>query len=154
MDHLEDEEWRQVPSFPEIEASSWGRVRRVERVRKGRAPVPTYGSVRITKSRGGRYSYSVRTVHYKGVKTRLLHRLVCEAFHGRPPLDLADPVAIHLDDDTDNNRPENLRWGTRLENSNTGRFRDVCRARGFVRNRGKIVRFTEPGLEAMAQQAA
>ena len=44
-----------------------------------------------------------------------IHRIVATAFHGDPP----DPkyVVDHIDSNCRNNRPENLRWLTRLENS-------------------------------------
>jgi hypothetical protein len=44
-----------------------------------------------------------------------VHRIVATAFHGAPP----DPnyVVDHIDNNCRNNRPENLRWLTRLENT-------------------------------------
>lgn len=45
----------------------------------------------------------------------LIHRLVCEAFHGPPPM--PDSWALHWDDDPTNNRADNLRWGTLPENA-------------------------------------
>lgn len=44
-----------------------------------------------------------------------IHRIVATAFHGEPN----DPkmVVDHIDSNCRNNRPENLRWLTRLENS-------------------------------------
>ena len=44
-----------------------------------------------------------------------VHRIIATAFHGDPP----DPkyVVDHIDSNCRNNRPENLRWLTRLENS-------------------------------------
>ena len=44
-----------------------------------------------------------------------VHRIVATAFHGEP----SDPkyVVDHIDSNCRNNRPENLRWLTRLENS-------------------------------------
>ncbi|MCB9084305.1 MAG: HNH endonuclease [Bdellovibrionaceae bacterium] len=49
---------------------------------------------------------------FSGVR---VHRIVATAFHGDPP----DPkyVVDHIDTNCRNNRPENLRWLTRLENS-------------------------------------
>ena len=43
-----------------------------------------------------------------------VHRIVCSAFHGGPPSD--QHVVDHIDTNRANNRPENLRWVTRLEN--------------------------------------
>ena len=44
-----------------------------------------------------------------------VHRIVCVAFHGPPPTD--QHVVDHIDTNRANNRPENLRWLTRLENA-------------------------------------
>lgn len=43
-----------------------------------------------------------------------MHRLVCEAWHGAPPVDR--PLSCHRDDDKDNNHFTNLYWGTHKEN--------------------------------------
>lgn len=43
-----------------------------------------------------------------------VHRIVAFAFHGNPPSE--QHVVDHIDTNRHNNRPENLRWLTRLEN--------------------------------------
>lgn len=43
-----------------------------------------------------------------------VHRIVATAFHGNPPTE--KHVVDHIDTNRGNNRPENLRWVTRLEN--------------------------------------
>lgn len=43
-----------------------------------------------------------------------VHRIVATAFHGAPPT--PQHVVDHIDTNRQNNRPENLRWVTRLEN--------------------------------------
>lgn len=43
-----------------------------------------------------------------------VHRIVASAFHGEPPT--KEHVVDHIDTNKQNNRPENLRWVTRLEN--------------------------------------
>jgi hypothetical protein len=50
-------------------------------------------------------------LHISGVR---IHRIVATAFHGEPP----DPryVVDHIDTNCRNNRPDNLRWLSRLEN--------------------------------------
>jgi hypothetical protein len=51
---------------------------------------------------------------YLHISSTRIHRIVATAFHGEPP----DPkyVVDHIDSNCRNNRPENLRWLTRLEN--------------------------------------
>lgn len=51
-------------------------------------------------------------LHISGTR---VHRIVATAFHGNPP----DPkyVVDHIDTNCRNNRPENLRWLSRLENA-------------------------------------
>ena len=44
-----------------------------------------------------------------------VHRIVCTAYHGEPVGDRN--VVDHIDTNRCNNRPENLRWVTRLENA-------------------------------------
>lgn len=44
-----------------------------------------------------------------------VHRIVATAFHGPAPT--PDHVVDHIDTNRQNNRPENLRWCTRLENA-------------------------------------
>lgn len=44
-----------------------------------------------------------------------IHRIVATAFHGEAPTE--NHVVDHIDTNRQNNRPENLRWLTRLENA-------------------------------------
>lgn len=44
-----------------------------------------------------------------------VHRIVCYAFHGNPPT--KEYVVDHIDTNRQNNRVDNLRWGTKLENA-------------------------------------
>ena len=59
----------------------------------------------------GRQSSSTGYMYLGGER---VHRIVCVAFHGEPPTDRH--VVDHIDTNRANNRPENLRWVTRLEN--------------------------------------
>ena len=45
---------------------------------------------------------------------QILHRIICETFHGPPKI---GHVARHLNDDPIDNRPANLAWGTPSDNS-------------------------------------
>ena len=55
------------------------------------------------------------TLQFRG-KTYKIARLICEAFHGPAPA--GKPVCMHLDENSQNNRPGNLAWGTQKENLN------------------------------------
>ena len=52
---------------------------------------------------------------YMFIGTVRIHRIVAKAFHGNPPT--REHVVDHIDTNRRNNRPENLRWLTRLENA-------------------------------------
>ena len=51
---------------------------------------------------------------YLEIASVRIHRIVATAFHGEPPT--KEHVVDHIDTNKRNNRPENLRWVTRLEN--------------------------------------
>lgn len=62
----------------------------------------------------GRESYLRVNLLWRGSKTRLVHRLVCEAFHGPCP---AGMECSHLNGDPNDNRPQNLAWESSAENN-------------------------------------
>lgn len=102
------ETWRPIPALPLLgipggyEASSWGRVRSVDRALASGRRV---GGVLLTPSPDGDGYLRVRL----GRKLVGVHVAVQLAFAGRPEV-------RHLDGDQLNNRPENLAWGSRVEN--------------------------------------
>lgn len=87
------ESWRPIPSVPGYQASNRGRIRNAA-TRRVLSPKPTTnGYLQVHCGRAN--------------PNRLIHRLVCEAFHGEPE---ATAHADHLDFNRLNNRPTNLRW--------------------------------------------
>lgn len=117
------EQWRLVPSVPGILASSEGRIMVVPYF----SPLPN-GGVRQyggqpTKGQwdGDRFVYVLKGKTYK------VARLVCEAFNGAQPAER--PICMHLDENSSNNRPENLKWGTQEENLNAPGFIAYCETR-------------------------
>lgn len=107
---MTDETWTVIPTHPTYEASSLGKIRNST----------TGALVRQHINQG--YCYAI-----VDKRSRPVHRLVCRAFHGNPPDEKYVPD--HLDDDKINNRPENLEWVTRAEN--TQRAYDAKRALGL-----------------------
>ena len=114
--------WKSVPSLPAYEASSYGRVRVVPY--EGAMPhggtrwyggKETFGTWRPDQNR---FAILFRGKNYK------VARMVCEAFHGPSP---SGAVCMHLDENSRNNRPENLSWGTQKENLNAPGFVEHCR---------------------------
>lgn len=69
---------------------------------------------------GTRFIYTIKGQTYK------VARLVCEAFHGTPQPNF---VCIHMDENSRNNCPDNLQWGTQRDNLNAPGFLTYCRSR-------------------------
>lgn len=114
-----DEIWEIAKSLPEYEVSNLGRCRRIETI--GVMPnggFRIYGGVPWTGVWHPDEDRFILT--YKG-KNYKVARLVCEAFHGPPPDD--KPVCMHIDEDSRNNRADNLKWGTQKENLNCEGFK-------------------------------
>jgi len=66
---------------------------------------------------------------YMEIAGQRVHRIVAFAFHGNPPTE--QHVVDHIDTNRRNNRPENLRWLTRLENAlnnpiTRARIENIC----------------------------
>lgn len=100
--------WMVIPSFPNYEASDEGEIRRI-----GIASGATAG--RILRQVLRKNGYYQVTIHARdGGKTRWVHRLVCEAFYGLPPMRRAH--VAHHDGNKTRNQPPNLRWATAADN--------------------------------------
>jgi hypothetical protein len=123
MTHYLFEEWRDVPSAPDMQASSLGRVR----VKPYKRAMPNGG----VRTYGGDATYGVlrdgRMFWQHAGRNYRVHRLVCEAFNGLAPDGMT--VCMHLDENALNNLPLNLAWGTQKENLNAPGFIAYCRRR-------------------------
>lgn len=67
----------------------------------------------LSGSRSSKGYLIVSLCHNNKKVTKSVHRLVCMAFHGMPAN--ASLQVRHLDGDKSNNSPENLAWGTQVE---------------------------------------
>lgn len=111
------EEWRPAPGWEGLyEVSDLGRVRSLPRVitvrrKDGDRPKPISGRIMKQRLHSGYPVVKLRDA--PRAEKVLIHRLVCEAWHGPCPEGLE---CAHNDGDRTNNRPENLRWTTHLNN--------------------------------------
>lgn len=111
------EEWRPVEGFPGYEVSSYGRVRSVDRVvvqRNGKRRQYISHILRPGLDAGGYLRAGLGRIDGRSI-FRLIHVLVCEAFHGRKPS--SKHIVAHNDNNRQNNHKGNVRWATRKENS-------------------------------------
>jgi len=102
---LPDESWASIPDTKGYWVSNLGRVysERTSRLLKARR-MPRRGHMQV----GVRRQDGTRYMTY-------VHRLVALAFIGPQPSPAHE--VCHGDGDPTNNRVENLRWGTRLDNA-------------------------------------
>lgn len=111
------EEWHDIPGYSGYQASTEGRIRSVDRLVYFAASERAAAYSRITPGRILRPAKHVKTDHLMvmlGRKNNIdVHRAVALAFHGPCPLDME---TLHLDETPSNNRPSNLRYGTKGEN--------------------------------------
>lgn len=117
------EEWRPVVGWEELyEVSSLGRVKSLERVvnySDGRVRVYPEWYPAMTTVRG----YKKLELKSQGrSQPYLVHRMVADAFIPNPR---SLPHVLHWNDIPNDNRVENLRWGTQQENMD-----DLVRNRG------------------------
>ena len=126
--------WKPVPSYPEYEASSWGRVRLIPR----KAFTPNGSSYmaggKATYGCWDRFGYKYIKRRHRYKATFRIARLVCEAWWGTPP---PGAVTMHLDENSRNNRPENLAWGTQKQNLNFPKVKKYHRKVCEIKFKGK-----------------
>lgn len=121
---MTDENWKAAPGYPGYEVSSRGQVRGLEGISlQGRA-LPLRMLTLLNHPKG----YKMVSLQLDGrSKKVLVHRLVCEAFHGPAPSPEITDVC-HIDEIKEHNTPENLKWGTRRENiqqyADSGRYQN------------------------------
>ena len=105
------EQWKVLSLFPNHAVSTLGRVRRLKNMGRYRAGT-------FLKAHPDSCGYYQVSFKYGGVVyTKLLHRLVAEAFITNPQ-DL--PEVDHKNRDKSNNRTDNLKWITTKANKLRG----------------------------------
>jgi hypothetical protein len=108
---MENEVWKQSTSLPEYYVSSWGRIMRAPfKVSMPRGGIRYYGGkprYGVLVSRNKSKHYKLFQLNFRN-RTYRVSRLICEAFHGPAPFNSAE--AMHLDENSTNNRADNLQW--------------------------------------------
>ena len=103
---LDGEEWKPIKGFEgRYEVSNMGRVRNAVKILRQRQKI--------------RYFQVILSDGNKNRKTRMVHRLVAEAFVDNPNPDIYKQVN-HKDEDKHNNRADNLEWCTAKYNLSYG----------------------------------
>lgn len=98
-------EWKEIEGYPDYQVSDDGRVKSFKN-----------GKERILKGCNNGDGHLRINLLYNGKqKSKLVHRLMAEAFIPNPD---NLPFVRHLNDIPDDNRLENLAWGTPKDNTN------------------------------------
>lgn len=127
--------WLQIPGFDIYQASDRGRVRSIDRRVDG--PWGTPSRIKRGKILSGtpdRDGYLWVTLYRSTQYRRAMHVLVLEAFSGKCPYGMQ---ARHLDGYNQNNRPDNLKWGTKVEDA-ADKKRHGTVPRGETHGRAKL----------------
>lgn len=103
---------RELKDFPEYFVGEDGQIYSIK-------PLRNYSkdtSLRVLRGTRDRDGYK-RVALFRGSEKsyKRVCRLVCETFHGKPPS--LSSVTRHKDGSTDNDKPDNLEWGSPLDNS-------------------------------------
>lgn len=128
-----NEEWKDILGFEGIyQASNLGRIKSLERFKKGKNGCLVTVKEKILKPQINRTGYYIVALCKNSiVKKYQVHRLVWEAFNGQIP----EGYEInHLDERPVNNRLENLNLVTHKENCNWG-----TRNERSTKKRSKVV---------------
>lgn len=111
-----EEEWRPVAGFTGFyEASNLGRIRSLDRERRGRWGSARKIPGRVLKGYPTRGGHLRITLHGEGAtrSRQFIHRIVAEAFIPNPD---GLEMVLHYDDNPLNNNVSNLRWGNHQSN--------------------------------------
>lgn len=125
--------WKPIINYEGLyEISNYGKIKRFNRDKR-------YKSFKILKpQKTNKYGHKHIDLTKNNIRdSHLVHRLVLETFVGPCPLGME---CRHLDGNPSNNRLDNLRWGTRLENmqDTIKHGTNFIKARGSKHRRAKL----------------
>lgn len=110
------ETWKQIPGLEGLyEASSFGRIRSLDRLSISKTGTVRYFSGKIISEQWTNRRYADLSIANNGsVKIMKVHRLVAMAFI---PNENGFSEVNHIDGNRRNNSPDNLEWVTRKQNN-------------------------------------
>src|SRR4051812_30143481 len=112
---VEGVELRPIPVSPNDDYMAGGDGRVYSRTRyKGFGKKEYVDWYPLTGHRTAKGYMSISLSHDNIKVTKNVHRLICLAFHGEPPVSAMQ--VRHLDGNPENNTPDNLAWGSQEEN--------------------------------------
>lgn len=113
---MSDVTWLPIPGADSYEASSDGQIRSIDRqIVRADGNVKNLKGRLIKQSANPRDGYMQVAITFNhGKASTRVHKLICMAFHGQSPSSLHE--VRHLNGIRDDNRAENLCWGTKSEN--------------------------------------
>jgi hypothetical protein len=141
-----DERWLPIPGYEgRYEVSDQGRVRGLDRVGKDGRRLK--GQILRTRRIPDGYLHLFLYDEHGNKRSYGVHRLMARAFFGEP---LDGQQARHLNGIRDDNRIENLAWGSRIENA-ADRYCHGTHRFGIMMNNAKL---TSEIVIAARQRAA
>lgn len=117
---MPSERWKWIPGYEGLyQASTWGRIRSVDRWVVSNTGKKDFRRGRILKPQREKKTGYLRVGLCRNGKRRFfwIHRMVAETFIPNPE---NKPEVNHLDENKTNNAVENLSWCTGKENVNWG----------------------------------
>jgi len=151
----QQEEWRDIKGYEgRYQVSNMGRVKSLERTITKKNGRNQSIQERILKSETERTGYlRVTLYNSSGKMKRLVHRLVCEAFHENPK---KKPEVNHINENKTDNQACNLEWVTRKENNNHGTHnarmaKTLSKSVGQYTRDGKLIKVWQSTNEVQRQ---
>lgn len=137
---MSEEFWRVIHQYPEYAASNMGNIRRIVPDKFGR-----FSDKNLSLILASSGYLVVGLYNEAGKKVVRVHRIICETFHGSPPT--SEHHSAHNDGCRINNRAENLRWATQIENE-LDKLRHGTWSIGSMNGRAKITEAQAKAIRA------